>query len=134
MNKKKILRVSIIVILVLIVALFIGNGFTKNNYIKLGDFTISEDGKEISFTIYSHSPFSDEHVRGFTSVNDDGEAYYLDFYNTFGFDFPWGAKTEYVLTLEDNDREIYFNRINGGYQLVLIKDGEGGTWRRPIAE
>lgn len=133
MSKKKIFRISIIVILVLITALCIGRGFTKNNHIDLGDYTISEDGKEISFTI-SPSPFFEEHVRGFSCVNEGGKAYYLDFYNTFGFDFPWGAKTEYVLTLDENDREIYFNRINGGYELVLIKDGEGGTWRRPIAE
>lgn len=134
MNKKRIVQVSIIVALILIISLFIGMGFTKNNYVKLGDFTISEDGKEIIFTIFTNASVSNAYVRGFNDAGDSEELHYLDFYNTFGFDFPWGAKTEYVLTLDDNDKEIYFNRINGGYQLVLIKDGAGGTWRRPIVE
>lgn len=133
MYKKKIVRISIIVIIVLIAAIFLGKGFTKNNHVDLGDFTISEDGKEIRFSIHT-SPYFEEHVRGFSCASDGEEAYYLDFYNTFGLDFPWGAKTEFVLTLDANDREIYFNRVNGGYELVLIKDGEGGTWRRPIAD
>ena len=43
----------------------------------------------------------------------------------------WGAKSEFVLPLGKDDTEIYFARLDGGYELVLQKNEETGLWERP---
>ena len=56
----------------------------------------------------------------------------MDFYNTFGTIFiSLGAKFDYVLELDEDDTEIYFNRTGGGYELVLQKNEITGEWERP---
>ena len=43
----------------------------------------------------------------------------------------FGAKHEFELELEKEDTELYFNRPNGGYALVLQKNAETGAWEWP---
>ena len=130
MKKKHIIIFSLITIVVLASALFISTGFTKNSNVEIIDYTVSEDEKELSFII--GVPFSIGYVRGFNDVGGGIKPHYLDFYNTFGvINNSWGAKFEYVLELSKDDTEIYFNREDGGYELVLQKDHETGEWVRP---
>jgi len=57
--------------------------------------------------------------------------HYLTFYSTFsGLNSSFGAKCEFELDLNENDTEIYFNRANGGYELVLKKNEKTGEWIR----
>ena len=37
-----------------------------------------------------------------------------------------------VLELGKDDTEIYFNRPDGGYELVLVKNVDTGEWVRPV--
>ena len=130
MKKKKIALISIIAVIALIIALFISTGFTKNPNVVIVDYSVSEDGKELTFT--TGVPQSIGYVRGFTDVGGGVKPHYLDFYSTFGvINSDWGAKNEYVLALDENDTEIYFNRADGGYELVLQKDIDTGKWVRP---
>lgn len=69
---------------------------------------------------------------GFQDKSGGVKPHYLTFYNTFGgFNSSFGAKDHFVLELNPDDTEIYFNRPNNGYELVLQKDSDTGEWMRP---
>lgn len=129
MRAKKIIIIVCIVV-VFIVALFIGTGFTKNPNVVIREYSVNEDGSEINFTV--GMPFSIGYTRGYKNKGGGVKSHYLSFYNTFGvINSAWGAKFEYVLELDEDDTEIYFNRTDGGYELVLQKNIETGEWERP---
>lgn len=130
MKKKILIFISVVVVLTLI--LFIGTGFTKNPKVVIKDYSVSEDGKELIFSI--GIPDSIGYTRGFKNKGGGVKSHYLNFYNTFGvINSSWGAKFDYVLELDADDTEIYFNRTDGGYELVLQKN-EKGIWVRPNSE
>ena len=130
MKKKRIIVFSILAIVVLVASLFIGTGFTKNPNVEIIDYAVSEDGTTLNFTV--GIPLSIGYVRGFDDVGGGVKSHYLDFYNTYGIiNSSWGAQFEYALELDKDDTEIYFNRADGGYELVLKKDNDTGKWVRP---
>ena len=127
--KNKILIIVCVVIL-LVVVLFIGTGLTKNPNVVIREYSVNEDGSELNFTV--GMPFSIGYTRGYKNKGGGVKSHYLNFYNTFGvINSSWGAKFEYVLELDEDDTEIYFNRSGGGYELVLQKNQETGEWERP---
>lgn len=72
------------------------------------------------------------YIRGFADKGGGVKPHYLTFYATFGgFNSSFGAENQFTLELDENDTEIYFNRADGGYELVLQKDAETGEWVRP---
>jgi len=116
-------------IIVLIMFLFIGTGLTKNPKVVIKEYSVSEDGKKLNFSI--GIPDSIGYTRGFKNKGGGVKSHYLNFYNTFGvINSSWGAKFDYVLELDEDDTEIYFNRTDGGYELVLQKNEETGKWER----
>ena len=126
--KRVIVIISIIIALILI--LFIGTGFTKNPNVVIREYSVNEDGSELNFTV--GMPFSIGYTRGYKNKGGGVKSHYLNFYNTFGvINSSWGAKFDYVLALDEDDTEIYFNRTDGGYELVLQKNEETGEWERP---
>ena len=132
--KKKTIIISVVAVITLIVLLvggyFISSGFVKRVDVGLSDFSVSEDGTEITFntTIWSSMGFT----RGFKDNGGGVKPHYLTFYSTFGgLNSQLGAESEHTLTLDKDDTEIYFNRADGGYELVLQKDKETGEWIRP---
>jgi len=130
MKKKILIFISVVVVLTLI--LFIGTGFTKNPKVVIKDYSVSEDGKKLIFSI--GIPDSIGYTRGFKNKGGGVKSHYLNFYNTFGvINSSLGAKFDYVLELDADDTEIYFNRTDGGYELVLQKN-EKGIWVRPNSE
>ncbi|MBE6153937.1 MAG: hypothetical protein E7166_06925 [Firmicutes bacterium] len=127
--KKKILIIIGIVIAILVV-LFIGTGFTKNPNVEVINYSVSDDGSTINFTI--GIPYSIGYTRGYKNQGGGVKSHYLDFYNTFGvINSSWGAKFDYVLELDEDDTEVYFNRSNGGYELVLQKT-DSGEWVKVV--
>lgn len=127
--KKKILIIISIVIAVIII-LFIGTGFTKNPNVVIREYSVNEDGNELTFTV--GMPYSIGYTRGYKNKGGGVKSHYLNFYNTFGvINSSWGAKFEFVLELDEDDTEIYFNRADGGYELVLQKNEETREWERP---
>ena len=132
---KKILKIILILISIVItflLLLFIGTGFTKNPNVEIINYSLNEDGSELKFTI--GIPYSIGCTRGYKNKSNGVKAQYLNFYNTFGLiNASWGAKYKYVLKLDDDDTEIYFNRTDGEYELVLQKNVETGKWESPNA-
>lgn len=127
-NKKILIIISVIIIFILI--LFIWTDFTKNPSVVIRNYSVNEDGSELHFTV--GMPFSIGYTRGYKNKGGGIKPHYLIFYNTFGvINSSWGAKFDYVLELDEDDTEIYFNRIDGGYELVLQKNQETGKWERP---
>ena len=113
MKKKTILISALLVIvfaILLIASHLISNGFTKRTDVVLIDYSVSEDGSKLTFktAVLSSMGF----IRGF---EDNGG----------------GAKHEFELELAETDTEIYFNRANGDYELVLQKDKDTGEWVKP---
>ena len=128
MKKKTLIIIFLIIVLSLI--LFIGTGLTKNPKVEIIKYSLEEDGSKLNFTI--GIPDSIGYTRGYKNKGGGVKSHYLNFYNTFGLiNSNLGAKFEYVLELDEDDTEIYFNRANGGYELVLQKNKETGNWERP---
>ena len=127
--KKKVL-IIIGILIALLVIFFIGTGLTKNPNVVIREYSVSEDGSKLNFTV--GMPFSIGYTRGYKNKGGGVKSHYLNFYNTFGvINSSWGAKFDYVLELDEDDYEIYFNRTDGGYELVLQKNEETGEWERP---
>ena len=130
--KKKIIAVTT-VIAVLGVTFLICTGFRKRTDVVLDNYSVSEDGTAINLGVQVSSSMG--YIRGFKDNGGGVKPHYLIFYSTFGgVNSSFGAVNSFVLELEADDTEIYFNRPNGGYELVLIKDEEAGEWSRPQEE
>lgn len=126
---KKILVISLLIIVVLPIIYFVGTGFLERMDVLLIDYSVSEDGTELSFNaeIMSSMGF----IRDYKDNGGGVKPHYLTFYSTFGgLNSSFGAKNEFVLPLDKDDTEIYFKRANGGYELVLKKNEETGAWER----
>jgi len=73
------------------------------------------------------------YIRGYKDEGGGVKPHYLKFYSTFGgLNSSFGAKSEFVLELDEDDNEIFFSRSDGGHELVLQKDKETGEWVRPV--
>ena len=133
-NKRKRIMVGatalITALVVLLGSYFIGSGFIKRTDVVLVDYSVSEDGTQI--ILNTTIPTSMGYIRGFEDNGGGVKPHYLTFYSTFGgLNSSFGTKNEFELNLSENDTEIYFNRADGGYELVLQKDVETGEWTRP---
>lgn len=127
--KKKI--IVIIAILVVLIGLFlIGTGFRKRTDVILFDYSVVEDGTAINLGVQVSSSMG--YIRGFKDNGGGVKPHYLTFYSTFGgLNSSFGTVNSFVLELDPGDKEIYFNRPNGGYELVLVKDEATGQWIKP---
>lgn len=127
--KKKIIAV-ITMVVVIAVAFLIGTGFRKRTDVVLFDYSVSEDGAAINLGVQVSSSMG--YVRGFKDKGGGVKSHYLTFYFTFGgLNSSFGTVNSFTLEIDLDDTEIYFNRPNGGYELVLVKDEETEEWIRP---
>lgn len=127
---KRILIILLTVVIVLSALYFVGTGFLERMDVLLYDYSVSEDGTELTFNagVMSSMGF----IRAYKDNGGGVKPHYLTFYSTFGgLNSSFGAKSEFVLELDADDNEIYFKRSNGGYELVLQKNEETGDWERP---
>ena len=130
MKKRKLTVIIAVLVVLLISSFMIGTGFTKRTDVALGEYSIAEDGKKLTF--HAGVTSSMGYTRGFKDNGGGVKPHYLTFYSTFGgLNSSFGAKSEFTLVLDENDTEIYFGRADGGYELVLQKDVETGEWVRP---
>lgn len=105
------------------------SGFSERTDVLLTDYSLSEDGTELRFSILI--PASMGYVRGFSDENS-GEHRLLTFYSTFGgLNSSCGAKSEFLLKLDADDTAIRFCRPDGQYETVLYRDAQSGEWKRP---
>ncbi len=130
MKNKKILLISVIAVIVILTAsFFVGTGFIERTDVILTDYSVSEDGTQITLNASVSSSMG--YIRGFKNNGGGVKPHYLTFYSTFGgLNSKLGAKNEFVLEVNEDDSEIYFNRAGGGYELVLQKNTETGEWEK----
>ena len=122
--------ISLLMISVLIVSFLVGTGFQKRTDVVLFDYAIAEDGTAISLGVRVSSSMG--YIRGFKDKGGGVKPHYLTFYSTFGgLNSSFGTVNTFVLELDADNTEIYFNRPNGGYELVLQKNADTGEWTRP---
>lgn len=129
---KKLIKTVPIILFVLIGLSFrmVGGGEVRSD-VDLTDFVVSKDGTEI--TLHTKLMSRTGHIRGFEEHDSEGEGRYLTFYNTYGrrnsiVAAMIGARTQFVLELEPDDTEIYFNRPDDRYELILKKHEITGEW------
>ena len=129
MKKKVLLTMAVIVVLT--ASFLIGTGFMKRADVILCDYAVVEDGSAISLHVQVSSSMG--YVRGFKDNGGGVKPHYLIFYSTFGgLNSSFGTVNSFVLERGKGDTEIYFNRPNGGYELVLVKNIDTGEWERPV--
>lgn len=130
MKNKKLILISVIaVIAILTASFFVGTGFIERTDVILTDYSVSEDGTQITLNASVSSSMG--YIRGFKNNGGGVKPHYLTFYSTFGgLNSKLGAKNEFVLEVNEGDSEIYFNRAGGGYELVLQKNTETGEWEK----
>lgn len=130
MKNKKLILISVIAVIVILTAsFFVGTGFIERTDVILTDYSVSEDGTQITLNASVSSSMG--YIRGFKNNGGGVKPHYLTFYSTFGgINSKLGAKNEFVLEVNGDDSEIYFNRAGGGYELVLQKNTETGEWEK----
>lgn len=123
MGKKKI--IFLLIVFIFIVIFFVVTG-GKRGDVMLQDFSILEDGTKLQLhtTLVSSMGYTRK-----MKVKQGGDNLYLTFYSTFGFNNAMGAKNEFEVTLNSSCQEIYFDKGNGEYKLVLQKSAETNDWK-----
>lgn len=126
---KKSLITVICVIAVLAAVYIVGSGFIKNSSVYIDEFTISENGDQITFNAGVSSSVG--FIRKAAVHQQHGGRLYIDFYSAFGgFNGSIGAKSTFTLPLDADTDEIAVYAGGSGYRTVLEK-GTDGEWRRP---
>lgn len=124
---KKKLLIVLLVLLALYLTYFFGIGFTKMGSVSVPAYRVAEDGSEI--TLYVGVSSSAGFVRKAEVSSRMGGRMYVDFYPAFGgINGDIGARSRFVLPLDDDINEILVYRNENCYAAILIKD-EDGIWQ-----
>ncbi len=129
MKKKAAVAFTTIVIIIAVMLLiyFVGSGFMKNSSAYIGEYAISEDGREITMNIGVASSIG--YIRKASVHQQGGGKLYIDCYSAFGgINGHIGAKTSFTLPLEEDTAIIAIYRNKNSYEEVLYKDIDG-VWR-----
>lgn len=128
---KKPVRIAIItlaVIIALMTMYLVAPGFTKMGNVFIVDFSVSEDGSEMTITVGVSTSIG--YVRKVSVHQQHGGKLYLDCYSAFGgINGSWGAKNEYTIQLDEDTEMIALYRSHNCYDPVLEKDANG-EWQR----
>lgn len=125
--KKKIFSVLGIAI-VLALLYLVGSGFMKNTSAFITEYSVSDDGKEI--TIHVGVASSAGYIRDVKVHQQQGGKLDLDCYCAFGgFNGSIGAKDTFTFELEDETNVIAVYRNTNAYEAVLVKESDG-SWQR----
>ena len=121
---KKIL-ICLLVLALLAAVYFFGIGFTKQDSAFVTDWSVSEDGSQMTLRLGVSSSIG--YIRK-VSVQQNGSSLYLDCFRAFGgINGSLGAKSEYTIPLNDSVQSICLHRAPG-YQQVLVRNSDG-SWQ-----
>lgn len=124
---KRKIGIAAIVILAVYAVYFFGTGFLKIGAAYIGDYTVSEDGSEITLDIGVAA--SAGFIRSAKIHQQEGGKLYIDCYAAFGgFNGSIGAKSSFTLPLDEDTESIGIYRNQNCYAVVLRKDAEG-VWQ-----
>lgn len=127
--KRKLITAALSVV-ILIGIYVVGSGFMKCTYAYVNDFSVSEDGTEMTLKVSVAS--SAGYVRKLGVHQQNGGKLYLDCYSAFGgVNGSIGARSEFTIPLAEDTELIAIYRYADCYEAALIKD-DGGCWERVI--
>lgn len=107
---------------------FFGTGFMRNTSVYVEDYTVSDDGTEITITFFDASSMG--YIRRVSVHQQDGGKLYLDCYAAFGgLNGKIGARNTFTLPLDRDTEIIAVYRAPGCYAQLLVKDTDG-IWHR----
>ena len=122
----KSLKNILIIILLLIVAYYIGLGLLPRSDVWISHFQVSE--QQDTITIYTTDSSSAGYTRTVKNVSNDPKMMKLKFYSAFGgVNGSIGAKSEFDLPLSPECKEIYV-LLDADYELSIKKNPITGKW------
>ena len=125
MKKKKSVIIVLTVIVALTILLVIAPGFSKQGNANITNFSVSEDGTEMTIIVTTSTSVG--YVRKVFEHHQHGGKLYLDCYSAFGgINGSWGAKNEYTIQLNEDTELIAIYRSANCYDAVLEKDENRG--------
>ena len=125
---KRGIKITVIAILVLVIIYMIMAGCSKVSDAFIGEYTVTEDGKEMTVRIGVAGSFG-----GVSSMKAKKEAdgiMYLDCYSAYnGFNGKLGEEGCYTFPLDEDITTIVLYRSGNKYEIILEKNSDG-TWER----
>ena len=124
---KKKIAVILAIIVVSTLLYLTAPAFSKQGSTYITDFSVSEDGKELTITVGVAA--SAGYIRKVSEHQQHGGKLYLDCYSAFGgINGSWGAKEEFTFNLNEDTKIVALYRSENCYDTVLEKD-ENGEWQ-----
>lgn len=116
--RRKVLVLSIVFILTFSLYMII-TGFSCKTNVYLSNFSVSDERDLITLNVDVSDSIG--HIRSFKDDKSVPNEHYLKFYSTWGgLNSSLGAKSEYTISLDEEDNAIYI--FDGQeYKLVLFK-------------
>ena len=129
MKKYKKAAVIVLAIIVALAGLYvIAPGFTKQGNAYIVDYSVSEDGTEMTITVGVSTSIG--YIRKVSEHQQHGGKLYLDCYSAFGgINGSWGATSEYTIQIDEDTEMIALYRSADCYDPVLEKHANG-QWQR----
>jgi hypothetical protein len=125
---KKTIGIVLCAILALCALYIIGSGFTKCGSAFIQDYIVSDDGTEMTITVGVGSSVG--YIRKVSVHQQEGGKLYLDCIYAFGgINGSIGAKSDYVISLDDDTYTICLYRYGSSYEAVLERD-DFRKWNR----
>lgn len=125
---KKTIGILLCAFLALCVLYFIGSGFTKRGSAFIQDYKVSDDGSKMTITVGVGSSIG--YIRKVSVHQQEGGKLYLDCISAFGgINGSIGAKSDYIIPLDDETHTICLYRSDSSYEVVLERD-DLGEWKR----
>ena len=122
-------KIAVILAIIVVSTLFYltAPAFSKQGSTYITDFSVSEDGKELTITVGVAA--SAGYIRKVSEHQQHGGKLYLDCYSAFGgINGSWGAKEEFTFNLNEDTKIVALYRSENCYDTVLEKD-ENGEWQ-----
>ncbi|HOF28310.1 MAG TPA: hypothetical protein PLY06_03030 [Anaerolineaceae bacterium] len=125
---KKTIIIFVGIVLVLGALYVLGSGFTKAGSAFIQDYAVSDDGTSMTITVGISGSVG--YIRKVSVRQQEGGKLHLDCISAFGgINGSIGAKSEFVIPLDENTNTIGLYRNGNTYEVVLERDASG-EWNR----
>ena len=125
---KKTIIIFVGIVLVLGALYVLGSGFTKAGSAFIQDYAVSDDGTSMTITVGISGSVG--YIRKVSVRQQEGGKRHLDCISAFGgINGSIGAKSEFVIPLDENTNTIGLYRNGNTYEVVLERDASG-EWNR----
>ena len=125
---KKTIIIFVGIVLVLGALYVLGSGFTKAGSAFIQDYAVSDDGTSMTITVGISGSVG--YIRKVSVRQQEGGKLHLDCISAFGgINGSIGAKSEFVIPLDENTNMIGLYRNGNTYEEEIKKDASE-EWNR----